>query len=180
EQHPDRAEARQSQEDPATDRCAGRLGGGARCERGVVVHSSRVRSRRPDGWPRPSSALRAGDRIPGGLASGGDWTTTDRGVGLMATSTTALGIPGFGGGVLTPGAAGYDEAREVFNAMIDRRPAVIAVCTSTDDVVAAVKFARAEGLQISVYGGGHGVTGAAVVDQGLVVDMRGMKDIAVD
>jgi FAD/FMN-containing dehydrogenase len=98
----------------------------------------------------------------------------------MATSATALGIPGFGGEVLSPGDTGYDEARAVFNGMIDRRPVKIAVCTSTDDVVAAVTFARDQGLPISVYGGGHGVTGAAVVDDGLVVDMRGMKAIEVD
>ena len=98
----------------------------------------------------------------------------------MATSTTSLGIPGFGGEVLTPDHGGYDAARAVFNGMIDRRPAMIAVCGSSDDVVAAVNFAREQGLPISVYGGGHGVTGAAVVDGGLVVDMRGMKDIQVD
>src|SRR5215470_5574486 len=98
----------------------------------------------------------------------------------MATSTTSLGIPGFGGEVLTPDDGGYDAARAVFNGMIDRRPAMIAVCGSSDDVVAAVNFAREQGLPISVYGGGHGVTGAAVVDGGLVVDMRGMKDIQVD
>ena len=93
----------------------------------------------------------------------------------MATSATDLGIPGFGGEQLRPGDAGYDEARAVFNGMIDRRPALIAVCGSTDDVVAAVKFARDQGLPLSVYGGGHSVTGAAVVDDGLMIDMRGMK-----
>jgi FAD/FMN-containing dehydrogenase len=98
----------------------------------------------------------------------------------MATSTTDLGIPGFGGEQLRPGDGGYDEARAVFNGMIDRRPALIAVCGSTDDVVAAVKFARAQALPISVYGGGHSVTGAAVIDDGLMIDMRGMKAIEID
>jgi FAD/FMN-containing dehydrogenase len=98
----------------------------------------------------------------------------------MATSTTSLGIPGFGGDLLAPGDGGYDEARAVFNGMIDRTPTLIAVCRTTDDVVAAVNFAREQGLPISVYGGGHGVTGAAVVDGGLVVDMRGMKGVQVD
>ncbi len=98
----------------------------------------------------------------------------------MATSTTSLGIPGFGGDVLTPGDGGYDAARAVFNAMIDHRPAIIAVCGTADDVVAVVNFAREQGLPISVYGGGHGVTGAAVVHEGVVVDMRGMKGIQVD
>ena len=98
----------------------------------------------------------------------------------MASSATTFGIPGFGGDVLTQGDAGYDDARAVFNAMIDRSPALIAVCASTDDVVAAVKHARDQGLPVSIYGGGHGVTGASVVDGGLMIDMRGMKGIAVD
>jgi FAD/FMN-containing dehydrogenase len=98
----------------------------------------------------------------------------------MVTSATSLGIPGFGGQVLAPGDGGYDEARAVFNAMIDRHPAMIAVCGSTADVVAAVKFAREQSLPMSVYGGGHSVTGASVVDDGLVIDMRGMKGIAVN
>ena len=99
----------------------------------------------------------------------------------MTTSETAIsGIPGFQGQVHSPGDEGYDTARAVFNGMIDRRPTMIAVCESTDDVVAAVGFARDEGLPISVYGGGHSVTGASVLDDGLVIDMRGMKAIAVD
>ena len=98
----------------------------------------------------------------------------------MSTSETTLRIPGFGGEQLAPGDAGYDEARAVFNGMIDRHPVLIAVCGSTDDVVAAVNHGREQGLPLSVYGGGHGVTGAAVVDGGLMIDMRGMKGIDVD
>jgi FAD/FMN-containing dehydrogenase len=98
----------------------------------------------------------------------------------MAFSATTFDIPGFGGELIAPGDDRYDDARAVFNGMIDRRPALIAVCESADDVVAAVNHAREEGVPLSVYGGGHGVTGAAVVDDGLVVDMRGMKGIAVD
>jgi len=87
---------------------------------------------------------------------------------------------GFGGLVLRPGDDGYDDARGVFNGMIDRRPALIARCASADDVVAAVNLAREHHLPLSVYGGGHGVTGSAVVDVGIVVDLRGMKGIQVD
>jgi FAD/FMN-containing dehydrogenase len=87
---------------------------------------------------------------------------------------------GFTGTTLRPGDAGYDEARSVFNGMIDRRPAIIARCTSTADVAAAVRFGRAEGLTISVYGGGHSVTGAAVADDGLCIDLRGLKHLDVD
>jgi FAD/FMN-containing dehydrogenase len=86
----------------------------------------------------------------------------------------------FGGTLLTDGDAGYDEARVVFNGMIDRRPAVIARCTSADDVSSALAVARDHGADVSVYGGGHGVTGAAVVDGGICIDMRGMKGITVD
>jgi FAD/FMN-containing dehydrogenase len=99
---------------------------------------------------------------------------------MTTSETTISGIPGFQGQVHSPGDEGYDTARAVFNGMIDRRPTMIAVCESTDDVVAAVGFARDEGLPISVYGGGHSVTGASVLDDGLVIDMRGMKAIAVD
>jgi FAD/FMN-containing dehydrogenase len=89
-------------------------------------------------------------------------------------------LPGFGGEQFRPGGAGYDEARRVFNGMIDRSPALIARCSSADDVVLAVNLARERGLDVSVYGGGHGVTGAAVCDGGLCIDLRGMKGIAVD
>jgi FAD/FMN-containing dehydrogenase len=99
----------------------------------------------------------------------------------MATSGTKVpGIPGFEGRLHAPGDAEYDVARAVFNAMIDRRPAVVAVCGSTADVVAAVNYARDEGLPLSVYCGGHAVTGAAVCDDGVCLDLRGMKGIEVD
>jgi len=94
--------------------------------------------------------------------------------------TTTSKVSGFSGIEIHPGDAEYDDARAVFNGMIDRRPAVILRCTSTDDVVAVVNYARDAGLPLSVYGGGHSVTGAAVVDGGVVCDMRGMKGIDVD
>src|SRR5262245_9208503 len=89
-------------------------------------------------------------------------------------------IAGFRGRLIHPDDAGYDEARAVFNGMIDRKPAVIARCTSADDVAAAVGLARDQALPLAVYGGGHGVTGAAVCDAGVVVDLREMKGIDVD
>ena len=64
--------------------------------------------------------------------------------------------------------------------MIDRRPVIIARCVDADDVVAVVDLARENDLPLSVHGGGHGVTGSAVVDAGICVDMRGMKGIDVD
>ena len=75
-------------------------------------------------------------------------------------------IAGFRGDTFTPGDAGYDEARRVFNGMIDRYPALIARCTNHNDVVAAVTHAREEGVPLAVYGGGHAVTGHAVCDDG--------------
>ena len=90
------------------------------------------------------------------------------------------GIDGFGGLALYPGDDGYDEARQVFNGMIDRKPAVIARCLTTSDVVAVVAMARDEDLPLSVYGGGHGVTGSAVVDAGVCLDLRGMNAVEVD
>ena len=95
-------------------------------------------------------------------------------------ATAHFDVRGFRGDLIHPDDSGYDEARTVFNGMIDRRPALIARCASAEDVAAVVNFAREQNLPLSVYGGGHGVTGAAVVDAGVVVDMRGMKGIDVD
>ena len=94
--------------------------------------------------------------------------------------STRFELPGFAGQVLHAEDDGYDDARKVFNGMIDRRPAVIARCAGADDVVAAVNLARENNLPLSVYGGGHGVTGSAVVDAGICIDLRGMDGVAVD
>ncbi|MFS4095026.1 FAD-binding oxidoreductase [Streptomyces sp. AF1A] len=84
------------------------------------------------------------------------------------------------GEVLAPEDAGYDEARTVFNAMIDRRPAVVAQCADAVDVVRAVRFARDLDLPVAVRGGGHSVAGAALGDGALVVDLRRMHRVTVD
>src|SRR4029450_7717073 len=84
------------------------------------------------------------------------------------------------GDVLRPGADGYDRARRIFNAMIDRRPALIARCERAADVVACVGFARTHGLDVSVKGGGHNVSGKAVCEGGLMIDLSAMKRIRVD
>jgi FAD/FMN-containing dehydrogenase len=86
----------------------------------------------------------------------------------------------FGGTTLRPTDPAYDEARQVFNGLIDRRPDRILRCHSTADVVAALATARLEGLPVSVYGGGHGVTGSAVVDGGICIDLRGINDVVVN
>jgi FAD/FMN-containing dehydrogenase len=84
------------------------------------------------------------------------------------------------GDLLRPLDSSYEPARKVFNAMIDRRPALIARCRGAADVVACVRFAREYALPISVRGGGHNVAGTAVCDDGLVIDLSGMKTVRVD
>jgi FAD/FMN-containing dehydrogenase len=86
----------------------------------------------------------------------------------------------FRGRVLEAGDEGYDEARSIFNGMIDRRPRLIAQCAGAADVIAAVGLARETGLELSVCGGGHGVNGFAVCDGGIMVDLSPMKGIRVD
>jgi FAD/FMN-containing dehydrogenase len=87
---------------------------------------------------------------------------------------------GLRGSLLTPGDAGYDAARVVWNGMIDRRPALIARCAGPADVIAAVNFARTHRLLVSVKGGGHNITGNAVCDGGLMIDLSPMKSVRVD
>ena len=84
------------------------------------------------------------------------------------------------GDVLQPDEAGYDEARALWNAMIDKRPALIARCTNSEDVIAAVNFGRDNDLLISVRGGGHNVAGNAVCDDGLMIDLSLMNSVALD
>ncbi len=84
------------------------------------------------------------------------------------------------GQLLRPEDTGYDTARQVWNAMIDRRPALIARCAGAADVAAAVGFAREHGLPLAVRGGGHGVAGKAVCDDGLMIDLSPMKSIRID
>lgn len=86
----------------------------------------------------------------------------------------------FSGEIILPGDAIYEEARQLWNAMIDKRPAVIARCTSATDVTRAVAFAREHGLPLAVRGGGHNIAGNAMCNDGLVVDLSHMKGSRLD
>lgn len=86
----------------------------------------------------------------------------------------------FSGSLLQSGDVGYDEARQIHNGLIDKRPALIARCRGTADVVDAIAIARESGLEISVRGGGHNVAGRAVTDGGLMIDLVEMKGMHVD
>src|SRR5258706_11638509 len=84
------------------------------------------------------------------------------------------------GAVYTAGEPGYQEARSLWNAMIDRQPAMVVNCTGTADVVACVKFARESNLLISVKGGGHNIAGLASADGVLMINLSPMKWVSVN
>ena len=88
-------------------------------------------------------------------------------------------IPGFTGELIAPGSEGYDRARTVWNAAIDRYPALIARAGRTADVVAAIRYARRSGTPLTIRGGGHSAAGLAVADGALMLDLSPMKAVAV-
>ena len=89
-------------------------------------------------------------------------------------------LGGFGGQLIGPEDGSYDEARAVYNAMIDKRPALIARCATPADVASAIGFAQRHGLLIAVRGGGHNGAGLGTCDDGLVIDLSPMKRVQVD
>jgi len=84
------------------------------------------------------------------------------------------------GEMILPQDSNYDDARSIYNAMIDKHPGCIVKCNNRDDVVEAIQFARAKGIEVSVRGGGHNGAGLALVNDGMVIDLSLMKDIQVD
>jgi FAD/FMN-containing dehydrogenase len=100
-------------------------------------------------------------------------------VSAADAARTELGAT-FGGEVIAPDSANYDEARALFNAMIDKRPAVIARCTGAADVAAVIRFAREHDLPLAVRGGAHNGAGLGSVDDGVVADLSPLKGITVD
>ncbi|WP_405926974.1 FAD-binding oxidoreductase [Streptomyces sp. NBC_00035] len=99
---------------------------------------------------------------------------------ITPTQAAQQELTGFKGQLIGPDDAGYDEARSVYNAMIDRRPALVARCTSAEDVSHVVGFARDHGLPLAVRGGGHHGAGLGTCDDGVVLDLSPLKDIEVD
>ena len=98
----------------------------------------------------------------------------------MMSSTVAAFREVFQGEVVLRGEAGYEQARAVWNGMIDRRPALVVRPTHVDDVVAAVRFAREQDLLVAVRGGGHSIPGLSTCDDGIVIDMSRMRGAEVD
>jgi FAD/FMN-containing dehydrogenase len=98
---------------------------------------------------------------------------------LAATDVQALSSQ-LGGGLVLPDDARYEAARRVWNGVVDRRPALIAYCEATEDVMLAVRFARAHRLLVSVRSGGHNIRGTAICDAGMVIDLSAMNAIHVE
>jgi FAD/FMN-containing dehydrogenase len=84
------------------------------------------------------------------------------------------------GQIVLPDDPNYNKVREIWNAMIDRRPAVIVQCAATDDVLHAISYARENGLELSIRGGGHNIAGSALCDNGVLIDLSNMKTVSVD
>src|SRR5215510_568297 len=106
---------------------------------------------------------------------------TTRGTDIVLADAIVEGFKtSLRGPLLRPGDAGYDEARQVWNANVDKRPALIARCAGVSDVINAVNFARTNSLLVSVRGGGHNIPGNCVCNGGLVIDLSRMKGIRVD
>src|SRR5262249_13322510 len=104
--------------------------------------------------------------------AGSDKTIADAAVQKLKTALR--------GRLAMPGATEYNEARTLWNGMIDRKPAVIARCASAEDVVQAVRFAREFDVLVAVRGGGHNIAGNAVCDGGFMIDLTPMKDVKID
>ena len=102
--------------------------------------------------------------------------------GTTIVDRTALDTlrAGLRGNVLTDGVPGYDEARTIWNAMIDRKPGIVIRCQGAADVIQAIRFAAENKLLVAVRGGGHNIAGNAVCDSGLMIDLSQMKSVRVD
>jgi FAD/FMN-containing dehydrogenase len=109
-----------------------------------------------------------------------DYRTLDQEVRHLRAADVGAFSKQISGGVLRAADNAYDEARKVWNATVDRRPALIARCLTTSDVQAAVRFAAAHRMLTSVRGGGHHIAGNAVAEGGLMIDLSGMRTVGID
>ncbi len=118
------------------------------------------------------------------MARGPRWIRRASANGGIGTRLTKEIVEPFASGLkgelIREDGPGYEESRKIWNAMIDRRPAMIARCRGPEDVVRAVNFARDHRIPLSVRGGGHNVSGNAICDDGLVIDLTPMKEVQVD
>ena len=114
---------------------------------------------------------RAAD-LPVVTLDGAEATLRDADIATFSKSMT--------GPVLTPADADYNNARKIWNAMFERRPALIAKCTSVEDVKAAVSFGRDHNLLTAVKCGGHSISGQSVCERGLVIDLTGLRSVELD
>jgi hypothetical protein len=105
---------------------------------------------------------------------------TNEGLSPRGGTVTGMKIPAFRGELIAADQTDYDNARAVWNGMVDRRPRLIARCTGAADVASAVRFARDCDLDIAIRGGGHNVAGTAVCDDGIVIDLSAMRAVSVD
>src|SRR4029077_20656575 len=129
------------------------------------------------------SGSEKGDRGEGASVLLTIYSKCDEGDQYMTTQTlqASEGLKGtLKGSILVPDDPGYEEARQIWNAMIDRRPAVIAQCVQADDVPPVIRLARKNGLQLSIRGGGHNIAGNALCDNGVTIDFSRMKKVRVD
>jgi FAD/FMN-containing dehydrogenase len=106
--------------------------------------------------------------------------TTDGGDTAVGEDIVAQLAAALRGELLTPDSAAYDETRAIWNAMIDRRPGLIARCAGADDVATAVRFGKQNSLLVSIRGAGHNIAGNAVADGALMIDLSGMRSVEVD
>jgi hypothetical protein len=109
-----------------------------------------------------------------------DLTTLDGGSVSVSEDAVATLSDALVGDLLTPESAEYNDARSLWNAMIDRWPGPIVDCRSEEDVSHAVKFAAEHGIRLSIFGAGHNIAGNAVCDDGLTISFRNMKAVDVD
>ncbi len=107
-------------------------------------------------------------------------STNNGGVTVLDEKTFQPFAAGLRGALLRPGDSGYDEARRIWNGMMDKRPALIARCSGVADVIDAVNFARTHDLLVAIRGGGHNVAGNASCDDGLMIDLSLMRGVRVD